>query len=483
MFLSNDIGAVAPHDDFWYQPTGMATASGAKVSHESAMKLTTVMGCVKVLAETLAQVPLEVYRRLPNGGKEKAKNHPIYNVLHNQPNAWQTSFQWRLLMQSHVALRGNAYSEIISGPRGVVDQLIPRHPDRVKIEKLVNGSFRYQVKNDDGTTRPLDRGRVLHIRGLSDDGITGLSPIEVEREAVGVALAAQEYGARFFKNDASPPGWIEHPGHFKDSEARKRFIESYQRSQTGSNRHKTAVFEYGMKYHDIGVKNTDAQFLELLQYKVEDIARIFRVPLILLQRADKASTYASVEQFLLAFVKFTMAPWYTMWEQTLNLDLITAKDTFFIEFNMEGLLRGDSAARSAYYKSGITDGWLAPNEVRIKENMNPKPGLDSTWRPMNMEQADRRSNALVENAANVVSKREIQSIRSAVKSDPYQPTVTLFYQDFADYICRVMVVAKKAAQEYASRNCEEIINAKDADEVLAILDVWEKTKVTEIKQL
>ncbi|MBC7618298.1 MAG: phage portal protein, partial [Candidatus Saccharibacteria bacterium] len=195
--------------DFWFTPIGSQSATGMRVTPDAAMRLTAVWSCVRVLSETLASMPFRLYRNKPNGGKEIITDHPLVKLFCKAPNSFQTPFEWREMLQAHIVLRGNAYCQIITGPGGVIAELQPIHPDRIKVEMLKDGGYRYQVLQPNATTKPLSRGEVWHLRGLSFDGITGLSPIELARDAVGMGLSAQEYGARFFQNDARPGGVIE----------------------------------------------------------------------------------------------------------------------------------------------------------------------------------------------------------------------------------------------------------------------------------
>jgi HK97 family phage portal protein len=386
MFLTRKIDAISPSadDDFWYNNIGMVTASGQRVSPEHAMQLTAVYSCVKVLAETLAQLPLHLFRRLDDEGKERAFNHPLYNILHNRPNQWQTSYEWREMMQGHATLRGNGYSKIIASGNGRIMQLIPMHPDHVKLEMLSDTNWRYHHTLLDGTTEILTRGEVFHIRGLSYNGILGINPIEAEREAVGIGIASQEYGATFYKNGAVPGGVIEWEGHFDGkTETGKKFKQSFQESQTGLNRHKTAVLERGMKYHELALKHTDAQYLETRKFQTEEIARIFRVPPHKIGHLER-STNNNIEHQSIEFVTDTMMPWLVRWEQAITRDLIVRENDFFAEFSVDGLLRGDSKSRAEFYSKAIASGWMMRNEARVKENMNKKDGLSEPLTPVNM---------------------------------------------------------------------------------------------------
>ncbi len=308
----------------------------------------------------------------------------LYRLLAKRPNRYQNPFEWREMLQGHLALRGNAYNQIVTNARGEITELLPIHPDRVRIELLPSGDYRYRITDRHGQESVLPRGQIWHLRGLSSDGLMGMSPIELARESLGMALAAQDYGARFFANDAKPTGgWIEFPGSFKDQEAKKVFRESYQQAQSGTNRGKVLVLENGMKFHEVGVTNKDAQFLELRKFQITDIARLFRVPPHMIADLERA-TFSNIEQQSLEFVMHTMTPWAERWEAGIEADLLLDGDDLEVEFDFANLMRGDAASRSSYYQSGIQNGWLTRNEARIAENLNPLEGLDQPLRPLNM---------------------------------------------------------------------------------------------------
>ena len=382
-------GDRSPWGDFFFEPVSARTGSGMRVSPDSALRLAAVYACVRVLSESLASLPLVIYQRRADGGKDKVTDHWLSRLLAKRPNRFQNPFEWREMLQGHLALRGNAYNQIITNPRGEVTELVPLHPDRVRLELLPSGEFRYRFTDRFGCENILSRGQVWHLRGLSSDGLMGLSPIDLARESLGMALAAQDYGARFFANDAKPTGgWIEFPGSFKDNEAKKVFRESYQQAQSGANRGKVLVLENGMKFHEVGVTNKDAQFLELRKFQITDIARLFRVPPHMIADLDRA-TFSNIEQQSLEFVMHTMTPWAERWEAAIGRDLIFDSEALEVEFDFSNLMRGDVASRSAYYQSGIQNGWLTRNEARAAENLNPIAGLEQPLRPLNMvEESD-----------------------------------------------------------------------------------------------
>ena len=370
--------------DFWFEPVTMHASSGMRVSADNALRLAAVYASVRILAETMASLPFVLYRQRADGGKDKVTDHWLYRLLARRPNRYQNPYEWREMLQGHLALRGNAYNRIVANSRGEITELLPIHPDRIKMELTPAGDYRYRVTDRLGEESVVPRGEIWHLRGLSSDGLMGMSPIDLARESLGMALAAQDYGARFFANDAKPTGgWIEFPGSFKDLEAKKVFRESYQTSQSGANRGKVLVLENGMKFHEVGVTNKDAQFLELRKFQITDIARLFRVPPHMIADLDRA-TFSNIEQQSLEFVMHTMTPWAERWEASIESELLFDGEELEVEFDFANLMRGDAASRSTYYQSGIQNGWLTRNEARIAENLNPLDGLDEPLRPLNM---------------------------------------------------------------------------------------------------
>lgn len=367
-------------DDYWYTPRAMASATGLSIDADSAMRVAAVYRCRNILAETLASLPLQIYRRRDDGGKEIARDHPLYGVLHTRPNSWQTSFEFREMMMGHLVMRGNAYAQIVAGPRGFADQLIPLNPDRVRVERLDSNRLRYQVSQPNGQQLPLMQDEIMHVRGHTIDGIRGISMIDYMRDAIGSALAADIFGARFFANDGTPSGVLIHPKTLNETSA-NRIKKSFLEKAGGvMNSHSLMVLEEDMKYQQIGISNRDAQFLESRKFSVTEIARIFGIPPHMIADLDRA-TFSNIEQQSVEFVTYTMRPWLVCWEQAISRDLILAPDRYFAEFNVDGLLRGDIESRYAAYAIAVEHEWLSPNEVRALENMNPRDGGDTYSNP------------------------------------------------------------------------------------------------------
>lgn len=355
------------------------TSSGKTVNERTAMQTTAVYSCVRILAESIAGLPVHIYQYTGDGSKEKVVSHPLYSLLHDEPNPEMTSFVFRETLMSHLLLWGNAYAQIIRDGRGRVLSLYPLLPNRMEADRATNGEIFYTYRRDSGeknyndsVTVTLRRDEVLHIPGLGFDGLIGYSPVAMAKNAVGMALAVEEYGASFFANGANPGGVLEHPGVVKDPQ---RVKESWNSAYQGSkNAHRVAVLEEGMKYQQIGIPPEQAQFLETRKFQLNEIARIFRIPPHMIGDLEKSS-FSNIEQQSLEYVKYTLDPWVVRWEQALQQALLlpSEKPRYFIKFNVDGLLRGDYQKRMAGYATARQNGWLSANDIRELEDMNRIP--------------------------------------------------------------------------------------------------------------
>ena len=346
-----------------------STTSGKTVNERTAMQSAAVYACVRILSEAIAGLPLHVYQYRMDGSKERIPQHPLYYLLHNEPNPEMTSFVFRETLMSHLLLWGNAYAQIIRDGRGFPIALYPLLPDRMAVDRNESGELVYTYQSDKGQVK-LRRENILHIPGLGFDGLIGYSPIAMAKNAVGLALATEDYGATFFANGANPGGVLEHPGVIKPEQA-DRLRESWQSQFGGANAHKVAVLEEGLKFHQMSIPPEQAQFLETRKFQINEIARIFRVPPHMVGDLEKSS-FSNIEQQSLEFVKYTLDPWVIRWEQSLQQALIlpSEKATIFIKFNLDGLLRGDYQSRMQGYSTGIQNGFMSVNDVRGLEDMN-----------------------------------------------------------------------------------------------------------------
>ena len=355
------------------------TTSGKTVTERSAMQMTAVYSCVRILSEAVAGLPLHLYRYKEDGGKEKALDHPLYRLLHDEPNPEMSSFVFRETLMTHLLLWGNAYAQVIRNGKGEVIALYPLMPNKMSVDRDENGRLYYTYyRGSDEAMKSRDfavilqPSDVLHIPGLGFDGLVGYSPIAMAKNAIGMAIACEEYGAKFFANGAAPGGVLEHPGTIKDPQ---RVRESWQSTFGGSgNANKIAVLEEGMKYTPIGISPEQAQFLETRKFQINEIARIFRVPPHMVGDLEKSS-FSNIEQQSLEFVKYTLDPWVTRWEQSIQRALLSQgeKAVYFAKFNLEGLLRGDYQSRMNGYAIGRQNGWMSANDIRELENLDRIP--------------------------------------------------------------------------------------------------------------
>lgn len=354
--------------------------SGASVTSDSAMRVASVYACVNVVAQDVAKLPLLTYRR-EGDGKSRATDHWLYRLLHDEPNPWQTSFEFREMMQAHLELAGNAYA-IMTVVRGEVRELLPIAPSRVTVEQLSTYQLLYLVDMLDGSRLTVPAERMFHLRGLSLDGITGVSPIRYQREAVGLAIQLMKQGAKIFKNGAMPGGVLSHPGTMK-KEAYDRLKDSFDATYAGvDNLGKTVLLEDGVTFTRTGLSMVDAQFLDQRKLSRSEIASIYRIPPHKIGDLERA-TFTNIEHQAIEYVGDALLPRLRRWESRVTKTLIPEREraTVFAEFLVDGLLRGDFATRMKGFEVAVKTGWMNRNEVRAIENMNPAEGLDEFLTP------------------------------------------------------------------------------------------------------
>lgn len=353
------------------------SSSGKAVNETTAMQLTTVYACVRILAEAVAGLPLHLYQYTAQGGKEKATEHPLYRLLHDEPNEEMTSFIFRETLMCHLLLNGNAYAQIIRNGKGEVLALYPLMPDKMEVTRDTKGGVLYTYSRTDDDSPEIGKGskillssdEVLHVPGLGYNGLVGYSPIAMAKNAIGMAIATEEYGAKFFANGATPSAVLEHPGVIKDADKlRESWASNYQGS---GNAHRVAILEEGLVYKQIAISPEQAQFLDTRKFQVAEIARIYRVPPHMVGDLER-STFSNIEQQALEFVKYSIDPWIIRWEQAMHRALLSEdeKESYFMRFNVDGLLRGDYQSRMKGYATGFQNGFLSVNDVRSLENMD-----------------------------------------------------------------------------------------------------------------
>jgi len=378
----------AAHDDFWYQPIA-TTSSGVKVNAYTAMQVSSLYACVRVLASTIASLPKNVMRKTVKG-VVKAPDHPLQDVINKKPNNYQTAYEFWYMQIAFGMLYGNMYAKKVPGSKGSTDQLIPMRPDNVTVEQLKNGNLRYKYKDPlkNNQVETLLSDEVLHIPSFSFDGIAGIAPIYFAGNAIGLAVATEVFGSQFFSKNATPAVALEYPGSLKDEVARKNIINSWKRQHSGlNNSFSVAVLEEGMKIHQLTMANKDTQYLETRKHQIAELCRFFGIPLHMVNELEKSS-FNNIEQQSIEFYKNTIRPECYKIEQRIDTDLIEQQQTYHVRHDYDELLKGETKARFESYASAVNTGWLTRNEVREREGYDPLPGLDEPLTPLNMQKGD-----------------------------------------------------------------------------------------------
>lgn len=499
----------SPVSDYWYGPVADRSASGMPISAEGALRVSAVYASVRLLADTLAALPIILYKRLPNdGGKERAVAHPLYEVLHTQPNVFQDSFQWRRMMMRHILLRGAGYNFIVPGPRGFADQLVPIHPDRVvKTDQLDSGRLLYTIRQKDSSTKTYSQDEVFRLPGWSDDGVNCKSVIAYARDSIGLAMATEGYASRLFSQGALHGGLIKLPaGTSLDQEASDRLANSFVEKTAGNkNWHKPAILEDGAEWQPMTMTAEDSQFLLSRQFSVTDIARWFGVPPHMIADLSR-STNNNIEQQSLEFVTYDLTPWLVLWEQAIARHLILKPMTYFVEFNVDGLLRGDSIARSEFYSKLWGIGALSQNDVLKRENMNTIDGGDIHYVPVNMRDSSQpwtpgqramlppsevaapdggpqettpaptkkaKAHLIAEESAARLLRKEItavqkMAVRHAANADAFAMAVTEFYGTHAHLVAQTLQMPVSEASGYCASQASQVISGN----WIAALEQW-----------
>lgn len=467
----------APWADYWYQPREASTYSGVNVTADTALSSSPVWAAIQLQSNSVGMTPIILYRRLRDGGKERATDHPIYDLLHDSPNQWQTAPEWVSMMMVHALLWGNGYSLIEPGQRGPVDQLIPLHPDGVRVERLPNNrGRRYMVRQEDGTWKAINDEDVFHLPGLSIDGISGLSIMRYARESIGLELAAKRHAALAFGQGTRLSGILKIKGSLS-KEAKDRLLESWQDTKGGgANAYKSAVLDDQADWIQTGMNNEDAQLLEQLNWSVEDTARYINVPLHMIQHTTPSTSWGTgIESIKNGYVTFSVMPWTVKWQARIKKDLITANRVYFAEFLLDSLLRGDTLTRYQAYQIALggnnSPGWMSPNQVRQIENMNPEPGGDEINRgpqptptspPAALGARDNLSlRLMVREAAARLARMETAAMEKADRKgldDPgsWGPAVMAFYREHAGRLSSVLGISSGAAASYCREQADRL---------------------------
>jgi HK97 family phage portal protein len=505
-----------PLDDRNYDTwAGGGMVGNVVVSPETALGISAFWRAVELLSSTTAKLPLVIYRNRPDGGSDPYPAHPLYHVLHDSPNDDQDSFQWREMMMNHALIRGHGYSEKIAGPRGAVDQLVPLHPDRITPkngEPLPGGGRRFWFAKPDGTKRAILGEDMFHIRGPYG----GLSIIDVAKESIGMNLALMRYGASTFAHGARPSAVVESPKVIAGP-GRERLRQELEKVHAGpENAGGIALLDEGMKWQQIGMTVADAEFVATMQWTVDDWARWFAIPPHKLARLER-STNNNIEVQGMDFVIDGFMPWAVRWEQAIAKQLMIAPWLYYARFKIQGLMRGDSVARSTYYHNGRLDGWLNADEIRTLEDMNPRSDGRGKeyWTPLNMGTEDAAGQTLVpasspsdqdeedqsgqgnpvgevppqrlaafaRDAAQRVIHKELAvmsklALRTAADEAAFEAGVRKFYDEHAAFVARVLQISAGDARLYCDAQVDDLLS-----QGAAALATWQIERVPYLADL
>ena len=461
----------------WWRQQGMVvkTGSGKSVNTENALQVSAVYSCVRIISESIASLPLKIYERTNDG--HKVADHPL-NKLFLLPNGIQTGFEFREFLASSLAMRGNAYCQKVRTNRGTLGELVPLYPQYVRTEKDNTGRLVFNYDEPGANKRFLQKD-IWRIAGLGSNGVTGLSPIGLARESIGLAMALEEHGATLFKNGAQPGSDFEIPGTLGD-EAYERLTKQLADHQGSGNAWKPMFLEGGMTRKQIGMTSEDSQFLTTRKYQIADIARFYRVPLHMLNELDKA-TFSNIEQQSIEFVRDSLTPWLVRIESSIYRDLLSPKERekYFAKHSVNALLRGDIKSRYDAYKQGIDGGFLSGNEVREWEDMNRADGLDEYRAPLNMATTEER--AQMNNMKNAIISDMVDREIKVLKHDKDKP-VSKFVDFYARHLKKaseLLAVNQEDLIPYGQKRLEDIERGL-TDELILTISATAKSEMREL---
>jgi HK97 family phage portal protein len=505
----------SPTSDFWFEPVGNQSEAGVRIDPDSAQKVSAWYRGRDILATVLAMLPLSLFERLPNnGGSEKASGHPLYDVLHDKPNGWQDSFQWRRQKMYHLIDCGNGYDRIESGGRGAVDQLIPIHPRLVTPKQVLEGPYKgrilYHVRDPrTSTTTTYTQDQIFHLRGASDDGIVGKGILEYARTSLGTALATESYAAQIYSKGTLNGGWIELPGQLLPDAARRLALSLVTKP---GEHHMPKPLEQGAKIIQNNMTPEDAQMLLSRKFHVDDIARWLGLPRMMLESSDPS--HGNAEQFGKQFLTINMGGWLSLWEFAINGQLITASRKYFVQFNRDAFERADLAARWTAHVAAVNAGITTVDEARAVENYNKRGGkADELREPQNItgkplapdpggdddppakpkpsepnpeDAPSRRKRGLraeaiaVESAARVLRKEisavSALAVRHAADEDAFIAAVSAFYVKHAELVAQTMQITATEAEGYCAGQCAQLMPPKVW---YSALDLWRQPQYAE----
>lgn len=470
-----------PTDDFWYLQSGTLTGSGQRIDSESARKLSAWFRGREILATSLAMLPIKVFERLPNDdGSDVAREHPLYDVLHDSPNSWQDAFMWKRQAMYHLIDHGSALSDIKPGPRGFCDQLWPIDPQTVTPQQLPSKRLVFHCRQANGQTITKSEDDVFRVLGASDDGINGKGILQYARESIGSGRAIESYASRLFSQGMLHGGYVTVPGTL-DPEASKRMAASMVASE--SNWHMPLVLEQGASIEQVKLTPEDAQMLLSRSFTIDDMARWTGVPRMMLENSDPS--YGNADQFSLNFIKFTLGGWLSAWEFACNRQLILNPRRFYVEVVRDALERADLKTRTEANVENVNAGIKTATEVRRSEGMKripgeadklripqnivgkPQPEADASSRKPKPVAADDTAQAqeiLIESAARLIRKEVRAVSASAVKhagdSDAFAEAVTEFYAKHATLVAESLLMSEAQAKEYCASQAAQVLGAE-----------------------
>jgi HK97 family phage portal protein len=463
--------ATMKEPEWWRQAVSMSpVASGAVVTTNTAMQVSAVWACVRIIAESISSLPVKIYRR--NGtDKVHVPDHPLQFLLSGLSNDNQTSLDMLQFLMSNVLLRGTGYALVAYGPRGV-RSIEPLYSSYMHVDRTEDGSLVYDYQ-EPGRPSVYGVNEIWRVTALGSNGITGISPISLGRESIGVAISAEEQAARLYSNGMQVPVAFEKDGVLGDA-AYERLKQSLNENYAGSrNAYKSIILEDGLKLKQVGLTAEDSQFLESRKFQISEIARWYRVPLHMLNELDRA-TFSNIEHQSIEFVTHTLRPWIRQLELSILRDLFSENERkhYYAEFKIDGLLRGDIKTRYDAYGKGIIDGWLSRNEVRGFENLNRVDGLDEYLVPMNMGSTDTEAMGLISGEVKAVLHEH-----AARKGADFGKWVNDYYPRLADKLVSCGY-PPGAVSPYCAGHAAQL-KAPGVD-VKALTDRWMKTAKLEL---
>lgn len=465
----------SPASDYWYTPVGVMTQAGVRVDADDAKKISAWFRGRDILATVLAMLPLQLFERLPNdGGARPARGHPVFDLLHNKPNPWQDSFQWRRMSMYHLIDRGNAYNYIKPGPRGVVDQLWPIDPTLVTPERASSGRMVYHIRDPKtGISTPFVQDEIFHLRGASDDGVAGKGILEYARTSLGTALVTESYVAKVFSRGGLNSGTIENPGILNE-ESSKRMAQSFVTSM--GDWHLPKILEQGSKFVESKMTPEDAQMLLSRKFSIDDMARWLGVPRMMLENSDPS--FGNAEQFNTNFIAYSLGPWLSLFEFAINDQLVIASRKYFAQFNRFAIIRGDIVASATADVAYVNAGIRSVDEVREQHDWNKRGGASDELRePQNItgkpivpsrgaasaEEPDEQSRAIAIASAARLLRKEVATVqklavRHAGDEDAFVLAVTEFYEKHAALVSATLQMTEAEANDYCAGQANQVCN-------------------------